>query len=143
MIPWIIWAVLLIVFVVIEAATAQLVTIWFAVGALVTVFVAYFCPTLWWLQLLVFAVVSAVALVATRPLVKKFAKKNQKSLNFDKCIGDIAVVTETIDNVNGVGSAKVNGVVWSARSEDGTVIENGKNVQVVKIEGVKLIVKEI
>ena len=76
MIPWIIWAVLLIVFVVIEAATAQLVTIWFAVGALVTVFVAYFCPTLWWLQLLVFAAVSVVALIATRPLVKKFAKKN-------------------------------------------------------------------
>lgn len=134
------WAIMLVAFIVIEAITAQLVTIWFAVGALASL-IAQMLGAEVWLQWVVFVAVSAVVLAATRPLVKKFTKTKAQPTNADRCIGQTAVVTEKIDNIAGKGAVRVGGIMWTARSETGDVIEENKEVTVTKIDGVKLIVR--
>lgn len=135
----IVWIALLVVFVIIEAATAQLVTIWFAAGSMVSLISALLHAPIW-LQVLLFFVVSAVTLAATRPLVRKITKNKDSRLNADRCIGQQAVVTEEINNVEGKGLAKADGKIWSARSADDSVIPEGSLVTIEKIEGVRLIV---
>ncbi|MBR2732549.1 MAG: NfeD family protein [Clostridia bacterium] len=135
------WVVLLAVFLIVEAMTAQLVTIWFAVGAGAALIVRL-CKLPLWLQLVVFLVVSAAALLLTRPLLKKLTKQSAQPTNADRCIGQIAVVTEKIDNLAGKGQAVVQGSVWTARSSDGAVIPKDACVRVERIDGVKLIVSQ-
>ena len=134
------WIVLLVVLIIVEAVTAQLVTIWFAAGAAAAL-IAELCGLQQWLQWVIFIAVSAVALVATRPLVRKVTNKTVQPTNADRCIGQTAVVTEDIDNIEGKGQVHVNGVTWTARSSDGSVFRKDERVTVEKIEGVKLIVK--
>lgn len=134
------WIVLLILLIVVEAVTAQMVTIWFAAGA-VGAIVAELLNAPLWLQWVVFIAVSAVALIVTRPLVKKLTKAKIQPTNADRCIGQTAVVTEEIDNIAGKGQVRINGTDWTARSADGSVIEKEEKVTVERIEGVKLIVK--
>lgn len=134
------WVAMLIVLIVVEAVTAQMVTIWFAAGAVAAI-VAELLGAQVWLQWAVFVFVSVIALVVTRPLVKKLTQTKLQPTNADRCIGQVAVVTEEIDNVAAKGQVSVNGTVWSARSADGSVIAKDEKVTVEKIEGVKLIVK--
>ncbi len=136
------WVVLLIVLIVVEAVTAQMVTIWFAAGA-VAAMVAELLNAQVWLQWAVFIAVSVIALIATRPLVRKMTKTRVQPTNADRCIGQVAVVTEDIDNVAAKGQVSVNGTVWTARSSDSTVILKDERVTIEKIEGVKVIVKKI
>ncbi len=134
------WVVLLVVLVVIEAVTAQMVTIWFAAGAAAGI-VAELLGAEVWLQWVIFIAVSAIALIVTRPLVRKLTKTKIQPTNADRCIGQTAVVTEDIDNIEGKGQVQVNGTVWTARSSDGSVFRKDERVTVEKIDGVKLIVK--
>lgn len=134
------WIVLLVVLIVVEAVTAQLVTIWFAAGAAAAI-IAELCGLQQWLQWIIFIAVSVIALVATRPLVRKATKSTIEPTNADRCIGKTAVVTEDIDNIEGKGQVHVNGITWTARSSDGTVFRKDERVTVEKIDGVKLIVK--
>lgn len=134
------WIVALVAFVVIEAITAQLVTIWFAVGS-VAALIAEMLGAQVWLQWTIFVAVSAIILVATRPFVKKLTKQKVQPTNADRCIGETAVVTERIDNISGKGAVKVNGIEWSARTQSGNTVEPGNTVKVIKIDGVKLIVE--
>lgn len=136
------WIVLLIILIVVEAITAQMVTIWFAAGAVAAI-VAELLGAQVWLQWVAFIVVSVIALVVTRPLVRKLTKTKVQPTNADRCIGQIAVVTEKIDNIAAKGQVSVNGTVWTARSSDGTVIEENEKVTIEKIEGVKVIVNKI
>ncbi|MBQ3183332.1 MAG: NfeD family protein [Clostridia bacterium] len=134
------WVALLIVFAAIELITPQLVCIWFAIGSL-GAFIAASLNAPLWLQILIFIVVSVIMIFVTRPLYKRFIKTKLVPTNSDRLIGDTAVVTETIDNLEAKGAVKVQGQVWSARSENGEVIPENTPVTVVRIEGVKLIVK--
>jgi len=135
------WLIAVIALGVAEAVTVGLVTVWFAIGALAALISSLFGGPLW-LQILLFIVVTAVTLVTTRPIVKKyFGKNSHKATNADMVIGKEANVTETIDNLRGTGAVKCMGKEWSARSESGESIAEGETVIPVKIEGVKLIVK--
>ena len=136
-----VWLVLLVVFVVFEAATVQLVSVWFALGALAAL-IAAICHGPAWLQITLFILVSAISFAVTRPLVKKFSTSKIQKTNADRCIGDTAVVTEEINNLEAKGLVKVDGNIWTARSENNDVIPAGEKVTVIKIEGVKLIVKK-
>lgn len=137
----IMWIVLAIVFAVIEAVTVQIVTIWFAVGA-VGAIVAYVLGANEIVQLTVFVAISLLTLILARPYLKKFTKTQVQPTNADMYIGKQALVTEEIDNSKGTGQAKINGSLWTARSADGSVIEKDCLVSVMSIEGVKLIVKK-
>lgn len=133
------WAGLLVGFLVLEAVTVQLVSIWFAVGALGAL-IARLCGASVMLQVVLFAGLALLSLIATRPLVKKFVYRKAESTNADRNIGATAVVLEPIDNVRGTGQAQVNGMVWTARSTSGAPIPKDALVTVDKIEGVKLMV---
>ncbi|MBQ6600614.1 MAG: NfeD family protein [Clostridia bacterium] len=135
------WLIAVIALGIAEAVTVGLVTIWFAVGALAALISSLFGGPLW-LQILLFIVVTAVTLVTTRPIVKKyFGKNSHKATNADMVIGKEAHVTEAINNLKGTGAVRCMGKEWSARSENGEEIGEGEIVVAVKIEGVKLIVK--
>ena len=135
-----VWLGILAAAVVLEIITPQMVTIWFAVGALVTFFVALAGVEQLWIQIVVFVAVSAVAVVVTRPLVKKMVNKKAEPTNADMVIGQTGIVTEKIDNLAPSGLVKVNGSVWTARTADGSVIEANEKVIIKEISGVKLLV---
>ena len=135
----IVWVVIMVVFLVVEAATAGLTCIWFAIGALAALIAALFGAPIW-LQLVWFFVVSVVTLYFTRPLVLKYVNSRSQPTNADMVIGKEALVTEAIDNVESACAVAVGGKVWTARSENGEPIEVGSIVTVLRIEGVKLIV---
>lgn len=133
------WIAAFIFLIIVETTTAQLVTLWFAVGALGAIIANLFsAPD--WAQWAIFVIVSIVTLVATRPLVKKFTQKKIQPTNADRNIGAQAIVLEDIDNTKGKGFVNVKGVTWTARSSNGSLIEKGAMVVVDKIEGVKLLV---
>lgn len=135
----IMWIALAVVFSVIEALTAQIITIWFAAGSIGSIIanVLGASPTV---QLIVFVLISLLTLIIARPYLKKFTKTKVQPTNLDMCIGKDALVTEEINNTLGTGQAKIRGSVWTARSQNEAVIPEGSLVTVEAIEGVKLIV---
>ena len=136
---WVVWGIMIIVFGIIEAATAGIVAVWFMGGALLTMVCALLgvpVPG----QIVVFVLVSVVLLVATRPVIKKYTKNDGEPLNADRCIGQLGIVVDTIDNMEAKGQVKTGGVLWSARSLSGEIIEEGETVIIQKIEGVKVFV---
>ena len=135
------WVVALVVFLIVEAVTAGLVSIWFVFGSLVALICAALGAAIW-LQIFWFVIVSVATLVLTRPLVKRYVDRRSVATNADRNIGRTAVVTERIDNLAATGAVQLAGVIWTARSTDDAVaIEPGTHVTVRAIEGVKLIVE--
>ena len=136
------WIIAMVVFLVVEAITVGLASIWFAVGSLAAMICAMLDAKIW-LQIVVFLVVSAVALYFTRPLVKKYVNGKVQPTNADMAIGKECRVTETINNVEGTGAVYVDGKTWTARSENDEIIEKDELVTALRIEGVKLIVARL
>lgn len=133
------WLLILVGAIVVEVMTAGLVSIWFVPAALVAMVLAFFNVP-FYLQVVVFLGLSLILIVLSRTIWKKYTSvKPLEPTNTDVLMGQLAVVTETIDNVNALGEVKINGQRWSARSTDGSIIENGETVKVISIEGVKLI----
>ena len=133
------WLIVMVLFLVVEAATVGLVCIWFAVGSLAALLAAM-CGAQLWLQIVLFLVVSAATLYFTRPLVKRYVNSKVEPTNADMVIGKECRVTETVDNIAGTGAAYVDGKTWTARSADDEVIPEGTLVTAKSIDGVKLIV---
>ena len=136
----IVWLVLLIVFAVAEGVTVALVSIWFMGGALAAL-IAALCGAELWLQVVLFFAVSILLLLGLRPLSRRLLRQKKVATNADSNIGKEAVVTERIDNLQGRGAVRISGVEWSARSADGSEIERGAVVRVLRIEGVKVCVE--
>lgn len=137
----VIWVAAIIVFGIAEAATSGLVSIWFVGGAAVGLITAELGGTLW-LQIVLFLAVSVLLLIATRPLARKMLDKSIVPTNADRVLHHTARVTETVDNEVPSGAVYIDGKTWTARSEDGNVIAKNKLVNIVRMEGVKLFVKE-
>lgn len=135
-----IWLAVIVIMAVVEAASAQLISIWFVVGGIVALIVSLFGVPLS-VQLTVFVLVTAVCLVATRPLVKKAMRFKKEDTNAGRYVGKIGKVIAEINNELGTGQVNVSGSVWTARSADGSILPKDANVAVEAIEGVKLIVK--
>ena len=135
-----VWLGILVATVILEIATTQMVSIWFAIGALAAFIAALVGVEQLWIQIVIFVVVSAIAVAVTRPLVKKMINKKAEPTNADMVIGKTGIVTEKIDNLAPSGFVKVNGSVWTARSADDSVIEADEKVIIKEISGVKLLV---
>ncbi|MBO6092839.1 MAG: NfeD family protein [Oscillospiraceae bacterium] len=134
------WLIAMVILLVVEALAPGLVCIWFALGALAAMFGALggmLLPG----QIVLFLLVSVAALVATRPLVKKYVNSKTQYTNADRILGQECVVTEQIDNLAGTGEIAVGGKRWTARADDQTIIPKDTRVVVERIEGVKAIVK--
>ena len=138
-----VWLVAMIVLLIVEGMAPGLVSIWFALGALAAMISAMLKAPLW-LQVVWFVAVSALSLLLTRPLAKKYVNAHTTATNADMAIGRDCVVTEEIDNIRGTGAVTVGGKIWTARmaSPDGKAAK-GETLRVLRIEGVKLIVEEI
>ena len=134
------WLGVMAVAVFIEMSTMALVSVWCAVGALVTVFAAYAGMSVE-MQLLLFVIVSIVTAAVVRPLAKKYIDPHKVPTNADRLLGMQARVTETINNGHATGAVYVDGKTWTARSVDGEVISKGEVVEIERMEGVKLIVR--
>ena len=135
----IIWLGLTVAFVIAEAMTVTVISLWFAAGALGAMAMALAGGSTW-LQVLTFLVVSAVALTALRPLTRKYLTPKLTATNIDSVIGSVGIVTADIDNIAAAGQVKLNGMEWSARSTSGDPIPAGTKIRVDRIEGVKVFV---
>ena len=136
-----IWLGAIVLFGVVEALTAGLVSIWFVAGVAAAL-AATLLGAGTGVQLVAFVVVSAAALVLTRPLVRKLTQKGVVHTNADRVLGRTAKVTEVIDNDDSTGAVYVDGKTWTARSTDGEVIPVGEQVRIAGMEGVKLLVEK-
>ena len=136
------WLALLILFTIGEAVTVGLTSIWFAAGSLAALIFALLEAPLW-LQIAVFMVVSALCLLAIRPVMQKYFNSNVEATNADRILGSEAIVTEDILNIQGKGAVAIGGLTWSARSEHDVPIPSGTLVRVLRIEGVKVFVEEL
>ena len=136
----IIWLVIMTVFLIVEAACPfHLVSIWFAVGALVSMIISMLGGELW-LQIIAFCIVSGALLAGLWPFIRKFLNPHITATNVDSVIGTEGVVTADIDNLNAVGQVKLGGMEWTARSTSGEKITAGTRIRVDRIEGVKAFV---
>ncbi len=135
------WLALIVFFVIAEACTVVLVSIWFAGGSFVgLILAALHAP--WWLQIIGALLVSGVLIYFTRPIAMRHFNHNRVKTNISSLAGKEAIVTETIDNLQATGQVIVNGQEWSARNvADNEVIPEGAVVIIEKISGVKLMVK--
>ncbi len=131
------WGILFVVFVIVETVTTQLVSIWFAAGALAAFLTALFTDSIA-IQLVVFLAVSVLLLLFTRPLLKRFIiPKIQKTNAADVLVGKHCKVVDTIDNSKGSGRIQDGGLQWNARNHiDDQPIAAGTMVEVMRIEGV-------
>ena len=134
-----IWLALTIVFVVIEVATTDIASIWFAAGALVATIIAWIAPDTLVLQAVAFAVVTVVTMYFTKPLLTKYITKKTPT-NMDMYIGKNAQVQTDI-TPDKPGRALIGGLSWQAKSNE--VINSGEMCRIVQIEGVSLIVEKI
>ena len=136
------WFALLVVFLLAEAATVTMVSLWFGAGALAAMVVCLLGGGIW-LQAGAFFVVSAVMLILLRPIARKHFTPKLVKTNVDAVIGSQGLVTAPIDNVKAEGQVKLGAMVWTARSSSGETIPEGTLVRVDRIEGVKVFVTPV
>ena len=138
--PWV-WVAVTIICVVIESLTLSLTTIWFGISSFVLVFLA-FTPIPFGAQLFIFVAMSLVLLIFTRPVVKKKINQKQIATNYERIIGQIAVVTKKITALD-KGSVKINGMEWTAAVKEDITLEKGSKCIIEEIAGVTAYVKHI
>ena len=138
-----IWLIAVVVFLGVEISTVTLTSIWFAAGALAAMLVAMFNGNLI-IQIIAFLIVAFGLLYATKPWSKKFIDTKKENTNADRAIGQEVRVMERVSNIDQTGRVFVNGLDWTARTEDDNItIEQGELVRVLRIAGVKLIVERV
>lgn len=136
------WLIIFIVLLGIEIVTLGLTTIWFCIGA-IAAFIATLFGAGYIVQAVLFVAVSMVSLVITRPIAVKYLNKDRIRTNVDEVIGKTVMITRRIADAQGIGEALLEGETWMACSADGMTVEAGDKAEVVKVEGVKLLVKKI
>ena len=137
----VLWGILIIVSLIVELATDELTIIWGTIGGVFS-FLAALLHADVWLQLLIFVVFTTLTIIISRPIIKKYAKKEIIRTNADRLIGMVAVVSEPFKN-NEVGKVTVNGQTWRATSTSSEAFFEGEKVQVEGLSGTKVIVSKI
>lgn len=138
-----IWLILLVGFLAVEAACPiHLVSIWFAVGALIATVVSLLNGPVW-LQIVLFLAVSGGLLALLWPMVRKYLNPDLTRTNVDSVIGSEGYITAAVDNVAATGQVKLGGMEWTARSTSGEPIPAGALVKVDRVEGVKVFVTPV
>lgn len=139
---WKLWLIIAGLFFIGEIATVGFLIFWFGIGALIAMIVSIFTTNII-IQTTIFLISSTILIFATKPFVKKFADVKKTNTNVYSIIGKKALVIKTIDPIHSVGQIKLNGEVWTAESDNQQIIEEGTEVEILEIKGVKAIVKSI
>lgn len=138
---WQIWLIIAGLCFIIEMATVGFFVFWFGIGAIISMIVSIFVDNII-IQCSIFVISSVILLFLTKPLVNKLTKKDKVlETNAFSIIGKKGLVTQDINPTIGVGQVKIAGETWSAKTEDGSNIEKGTDIKVVKIDGVKAVVE--
>lgn len=135
------WLAAIIVFIVLEAVSNQMISIWFVAGS-VAAMIASIVGAGFWIQFVIFIAVSLVTLLGFRPVMLKMLKNPNLKTNADALIGKTILITEDVSNINGTGQGKINGLEWKVQTGTGAEIKAGSTAKIKSIEGVKLIVEE-
>ena len=138
----IIWLALMVIFLIVEASTVVMVSLWFAAGSMAALLVSLLGAPIW-LQVALFLAVSGVLLASLRPMVRKHFTPRLQRTNVDAVVGSQGYVTADIDNVAATGSVRLGAMEWTARSTTGAPVSKGTLVKVDKIEGVKAFVTAV
>ena len=140
---WIIWLVLFVAMLIIEAIGPALVSIWFALGAVIALILSFIPEVAWWIEVIVFVVISIATLLALRPILKRYIKRNNYNTNIDSFTGKRGYVIEDITYLR-PGAVKIGDVSWTAIpvNKDEKIVEN-EIIEVVAVNGNKLIVKTV
>ena len=140
---WILWLAIFVIAVIVEASGPSLVSIWFALGALITMIISFIPGVAWWIELIVFIVISMTTILALRPILKKYFRINKFNSNVDGLTGKEGFVLEEITFLT-PGLVKIGDVKWNAiPAKKDEVIPVNSVVQVLTVEGNKLIVKKV
>ena len=139
---WQIWLLLAGLFFIGEMITVGFLIFWLGIGALLAMVVSLFTSNII-IQTAVFVISSIILILATKPFVKRFVDVKKTNTNVFSIIGKKALVIKEIDPINAKGQIKVNSEIWSAESENGEKIEEGSEVEIIRINGVKAIVKKV
>lgn len=138
---WQIWLIISGLFFILEMITVGFLMFWLAIGALFAMLVSFFTTNII-IQTAVFVISSAILILFTKPLVDKFISKSDSvATNAFSIIGKVAIVTQDINPDLETGQVKIAGEVWSAYSEDSSIIKAGTKVEITSISGVKVCVK--
>ena len=135
-----IWLALIVIGIIIEVISPQLISIWCVFGFIGALIASYFGADLW-LQITIAIVISVVSLILTKPLVKKMLKNKNESTNADRHIGKTVLVSSEISEFENKGRVTVDGISWVAFSENGKTIKEGTKVVIKAIRGNKLCVE--
>lgn len=138
----VIWLILIVVFLFMEANTVALVSMWFAGGALIAM-IAALLGAVPGVQIVLFLGVSGILLTLLRPFLRKYITPKLVKTNVDAVIGSKGVVTVEVNNELAQGTVKLGAMEWTARSTSGEVLSTGTQVVVNKIEGVKVFVSPV
>ena len=139
---WYVWLILAGIFVIGEVLTSGFLIFWFSLGSLIAMIVSFFIPDVI-VQTTVFLISSVILILATKPLVKKFANIDTIKTNAQSIIGKKGLVTKDINSIKATGQVKIEGELWSAIGKDDMDIPKGTEVEVSEIKGVKVIVTPI
>ncbi len=140
---WIIWLALFVAMLAVEALGPALVSVWFAFGALVALIVSFIPGVAWWVEVVIFVVISLATLLALRPVMRRYFKRNNYNTNIDSFTGKRGYVIEDITYLK-PGAVKIGDVSWTAIpvEKDQKILEN-EVIEVVAVNGNKLIVKKV
>lgn len=141
----VVWLAVTLFIIIVEALTADLVSVWFAPGALAAMIVSFFVDE-FWIQAVVFVALSAVLLILSRTVLRGWLEKRHKTLKTgaDALAGTQALVAEDIDNAAETGAVKVNGQLWTARMEPDTdTAKVGEHVEILRVAGSKVFVRRL
>ncbi len=137
----IVWAAIFLITLIAEISTEALVSIWFTIGAIFAAALTYVPNMPWWGELIIFIGVSLISFLLIRPYATNKLKKFKSRTNVDSLIGKKGVVIKRISNLER-GEVKINNTIWNAiKREDEKEIEEGAIIEVISIQGNKLLVK--
>ena len=140
---WVFWLIAAGIFFIIEMATIGFLVFWLGIGAILAMITSFITDSIL-IQVIVFVITSTLLLIFTRPLVNKFIKVPKEiKTNAYSIIGKKGIVISDINNIDGSGQVKVEGEIWSAKSENDEDIAKDTEVEIVDIDGVKLVVRNV
>jgi len=139
---WYIWLIAAGIFFIIEMATVAFLAFWLGLGALLAMIVSFFTNNIA-IQTSVFVIASSILILLTKPLVNKFMHTPNIPMNSASLIGKRGIAISAIDPIKGTGQVKIGGEIWSAKCDENTVIEESTEIEVLAIDGAKLLVSQL
>jgi len=139
---WSLWLIATGIFFIVEIATTGFLIFWLGIGSLLAMITSFITDSVI-IQTLVFVITSCILIPLTKPLADKFTNTKSVATNSYSLINKHGIVTVDINPIEAVGQVKVNGEIWSAKTEDGITIPKGTEIKVTNIDGVKLIVSPL